>query len=491
MVLLVPDGKTENDYKQWGEEIGLPSELGVHMQVGISYSDQPGPPHVVVEGIVGVPRPPEDDFERSMLANKLADLVECPDIAIFQFTGQIWWRIVHGGPFKVKLIKSTTLRELDESEISNSVSFSGPGPLNEPVFQAEFAESIGWEHEYRANRYLRFESRTNLNRRYQDLITNITILNDTGQVSLTAEKHWHQLFKHVVVEMFIRGEPPVPHNFDPIVEKAILFPDKDLCKQAADAVGSIKISGPILVKYGKADYIKALFEHGEIFMLPASSYRNPKYNQAVRDQELSLLHYVAVTNGSEYLKEKQVCANPNVLKAPENRILPLFHASDAKVDEVTRVESFGPDGWVYCLSNLLTPRLFTDFNADACVILNHEEFEKRICDALRTQSGNRLFGHGRLQYIDPLGAYTELPSRPNMHLCYGADEVAEETRFSPFGPKGELFRPPEVHFQKTFRFAYQREYRFLSYPRQFTKQLDAPLKLALGPLRDIGDLIVL
>ena len=39
MLLLVPNNKTDDDYKQWGAKIGMPSELGVHLQVGISYSD--------------------------------------------------------------------------------------------------------------------------------------------------------------------------------------------------------------------------------------------------------------------------------------------------------------------------------------------------------------------------------------------------------------------------------------------------------------------
>ena len=44
-MLLVPDNKTDDDYKQWNAKIGMPSELGVHLKVGISYSDRPGPPH--------------------------------------------------------------------------------------------------------------------------------------------------------------------------------------------------------------------------------------------------------------------------------------------------------------------------------------------------------------------------------------------------------------------------------------------------------------
>ncbi len=491
MVLLVSDNKTEEDYKQWGAMIGVQSELGVHLKIGISYSDHPGPPHVVAEGIVGVPRPPEDDLERTMLANKLAELVETPDIAVFEFTGLIGWRLVRGGPFTVKLIKSEELRELDPNEISNRISFSGPGPLNEPVFRAKFAESEDWEREYRANKYLRFESRAGLNRRYQDLLTNITILNDTGQVDLTTEKHWHQLFRHVVVEMFLRGEPPVPHNLDPTVERALLFPDKELCEKAADAIEKVQISGPIVVKYGKAGHIRAFFERGEVYMPPVSIYGDPEHNQAVHDEELTFSHYAVVANEEGYLKSTDVCANSHVLHNSDRRVFPLFHAPNAERNEVTRIESVGPDAWVFCMSNLLTPRLFSDFNADACVVLSYDKFQELMCDALRPVTGTKLFAHGHLHYADPFGAYQETMYSPQVHLCYGAKNNADERPFRPFGPNGELVRPPVVHFQKMFRYAYQREYRFVSYPPEDTKKLNAPIALTLGPLKDIGELIVL
>ena len=491
MVLLVPNDKNDDDYKQWGVTIGMPSGLGVHLKVGISYTDRPGSPHVVAEGIVGVPRPPEDDFERSMLANKLAELVETPDIAIFEFTGLIWWRLIQGGPFEVKLIKSESLRELDENEISNRVSFSGPGPLHEPVFQTKLPESDGWEREYRTNRYLRFESRAGLNQRHQNLLTNITILNDAGQVDLTTEKHWHQLFKHVTVEMFLRGEPPVPYNMDPTVERAVLFPNKELCERAAHAIENVTVSGPILVKYGKAEHIKSLYERGEVYMPPASVYGDPKHNQAVYDQELTLTHYVVVANSEGYVKSTDVCDNLDVLQGSSHRILPLFHAPDAEREQVSLIESYGPDAWVFCMSSLLTPRLFSDFHADACIVLSRDKFKDLICNALRQPAGKILFAHGDVHYADPIGAYQETVQPPQVHLSYSVKEKDDAKRFSPFGPGAELLRPPVVHFHKVFRFAYQREYRFVNYPSQYTKKLNAPIEFALGPLNDIGKLIVL
>ena len=189
-MLLVPDNKTEEDYGHWSRQIGKQSELGVQLQVAISYSDRSGP-HVVATGTVGVPRSPEDDLERQLLATKIADLIEAPGIAIFSFLGLLWWRLVKGGPFQVELTETRQLRQLDESEVSNSVSMSGPGPMSEPVFRAEFPESHDWAREYADNRYLRFDTRIGLNQRYHDLITNITVLTHTGQVTLTEEKLWH------------------------------------------------------------------------------------------------------------------------------------------------------------------------------------------------------------------------------------------------------------------------------------------------------------
>ena len=490
MVLLVPDNKSEDDYSRWSAQIGKPSDLGVQLQVAISYSDRPGP-HVVATGIVGVPRPPENDLERQMLADKVADLVETPDIAVFQFTGLLRWRLVKGGPFGIELTESRQVRELDKSEVSNRVSISGPGPMNEPVFRTKFPESNDWERECKANRYLRFESRAGLNQRYQDLLINITILADDGQIGLTQEKHWHQLFRHVVAEMFIRGEPPVPHNFDPSIAPAILFPDPELCERAAEATAAIKAQGPYLVKYGKAADMARLFDRGEVYLQPASAYRDADHNQAIYDQELSLLHYCVVAKDEGFLKSGDVCTNPDVLQAPGHRVLPLFRASDAERDEVTCMESYGPDAWLYCMSTLLAPRLFSDFDADACVVLRRDEFESRICSALRSLAGKKVFAHGQVQYIDPFGAYAEQPRPPQVHISYGASPNPEAKQFAPFGRDGELLRPPHIHFNKTFRYAYQSEYRFVSYPPQPTERLNVPITLTLGALHDIGQLIVL
>ena len=490
MVLLVPDNKTADDYSHWSSQIGKPSELGVQLQIAFSYSDRSGP-HVIATGTVGVPRAPEDDLERQLLVSKIADLVEAPDTAVFSFTGLLWWRLVKGGPFQVELTQTWQVRQLDESEVSNRVSMSGPGPMNEPVFRTEFPESDDWAREYTDNRYLRFESRFALNQRYQDLITNITVLTHTGQVTLTEEKLWHRLFKHVVVEMFRRGEPPVPHNFHPSVAPAILFPDQELCTRAAAVVARVRKQGPYLVKYGKADHMRGLYERGELYVAPASGFDDPDHNQAVRDHELSLLHYGVVANDAGFLKARDVDSNADVMRAPDHHFVPLFHAPKAQHDEVTCFESCGPDAWMYCMSEVLAPRLFSDFGADACVVLDRNAFLTRVCDALRPPAGNKVFAHGPVHYIDSIGAYSQSRRPPQVHISYVPQAEDRAQRYQPFGPDGELARPPDVHFSKRFRYAYQSEYRFVSFPAQPTDRLSGSLTFSLGPLADIGRLIVL
>ena len=114
-----------------------------------------------------------------------------------------------------------------------------------------------------------------------------------------------------------------------------------------------------------------------------------------------------------------------------------------------------------------------------------------MCDALRPLTGKKVFAHGPIHYTDPLGAYAERPQCPDVHIGYGASDDPDQGPFQPFGPKGQLLRPPMVHFSKTFRFAYQREYRFVSYPSQATERLDSALSLTLGALDDIAELLVL
>ena len=302
IVLLVPDNKTEDDYSHWSRQIGKPSELGVQLQVAISYSDRSGP-HVVATGTVGVLRPPEDDFERHLLACKIADLVEAPAIAIFTFTGLLWWRLVKGGPFEVELTETRQLRQLDESEVSN-VSMSGPGRVH--------VSRIGGP-----GRQPRFE--------------------DRAQSALPGSHHQHHRTlasspkrnsqKHVVMEMLrlfpttftLRLRPPSCFRTRSCARRR-------RCRGRAGA-------GALSVKYGKADHMRRLYG-------PCGDLATPI--PAVQD------------HAPAPLRRQTRASSP---RGTPSAILPLFHAPKAQRDEVTCV-----DGRLDVLHVL---GLFSDFGADA------------------------------------------------------------------------------------------------------------------------------
>ena len=87
------------------------------------------------------------------------------------------------------MIESRTVRIVTRDDVSTTIKRSGPGPMSEPVFRKRFGEEEVWGREYSRNRYLRFETRVDVNQRYQDLMKNITILTDTDKVDVTGEKH--------------------------------------------------------------------------------------------------------------------------------------------------------------------------------------------------------------------------------------------------------------------------------------------------------------
>ena len=87
------------------------------------------------------------------------------------------------------MIESRAVRIVTRDDVSTTIKRSGPGPMSEPVFRKRFGEEEAWGREYSRNRYLRFETRVDVNQRYQDLMKNITILTDTDKVDVTGEKH--------------------------------------------------------------------------------------------------------------------------------------------------------------------------------------------------------------------------------------------------------------------------------------------------------------
>ena len=174
--------------------------------------------------------------------------------------------------------------------------------------------------------------------------------------------------------------------------------------------------------------------------------------------------FAAAHSPSPTIERPVVHAEPDIFLGPDHDFIHIFEAPDVTRDKFIH---FGletdPDFWLYCLSDTLTPRMFSDFNADACVVLDRSDFIARLRSAWhRLVPAKGELGFGPVIYDDPVGAYANSAVRPGV----------------------------TNYFTKTFRYTYHREFRFagmLKPPDETCK----PLNFYLGPLDDIGELIVL
>lgn len=135
------------------------------------------------------------------------------------------------------------------------------------------------------------------------------------------------------------------------------------------------------------------------------------------------------------------------------------------IGNVTVRHEWANDYYVWCASSVLTPRLFVDFDADACLIIHDPmAFQQRIAWALGME----------LRDIQP----------PLQGLSVLANRIGYYDPYDP-PPRRESIQVP---WHKPFQFLYQREWRLISLlvpPRSE----DLPvIHVHPGPLTDIAEL---
>ena len=213
--------------------------------------------------------------------------------------------------------------------------------------------------------------------------------------------------------------------------------------------------------------MRRLYNLGHVYMNSASYYDQPSlHNQAVYDKEGTAVYkgVFECRATRKYIKREE--CGPDLYLDPAKGHLPIYHAPNATEDEYYTIETgVNSDYWMYCMSDSLIPRLFCDFNADSCVVLDRQEFVGRFTQAWRSSASAKAtkMQVGWVEYDDPVGAFTAMNSE-----TYNVN----------------------VYFTKTFRYAYQNELRFVAKPEVGYDNLD-PIELELGSLHDIGELIVL
>jgi hypothetical protein len=305
-----------------------------------------------------------------------------------------------------------------------------------------------WESQYAQRRYARHLSQAELNQRVRDVFLNMLKLGFDAKISLgaiTSESAvWLEKWAHMLCEMHLR-HGPFPSGFTRDILHREPFPNfaSELAGKAAQRMSSLGLTaGEVFVKFGKRIYMEQLYEKGALRIQAASYFAGRDHKGAVRDDELNLEISLALSR-EDIVK---------LVKNPQD--VPL----DAPDQIVTARFRSPTDFWLYCVTTSIEPRLFVDFDADACVIIrNKAAFTGRLAKAAATRLPGAHMHEGPAAYVDPL-----LPKDARV--------------FVPFG--------------KHFRYSYQVEHRFCWLPHNSAQEV-AYADIELGALHGLAELIVL
>ena len=460
--------------KEWLERAGIPNRYGIALNVTISDTGYKSTEYQV-RGVVDVPSRPQNDDERLALAKVLLSRADIPERSQRRFRLVDWERTDGGeGVIVHQCGKIPTIT-------ANDIIPGSFRRFEAPAFEEPRREELPgdlehtkWRSEYQANQYSRYESRRELHQRLQDIWVNKEVLSPSGKLTLTTEQRWYRLEQHVVDEMLVRGQPPSEQNLHPRVDIAMPHMDKHLCRKAAEVVAAQGTGNDVFVKYGALDHMKELYENGAVWISSASDLDKLTHNQAVRDDERSFVLKGGIRPVMNSVAPRTTCRNFYTKQEAPHDFAQLVARGDiqfVRIFNAPRLESnqyvelqvgSRTDYWMCCLSELLDPRLFSDFKANACVIIKKRPFFEKLVRMMQFVKPGYQPGFGRVTYDDPLGVFaTNRPAYvPSSH----------------------------VPMTKLFRYAYQKESRFVWMPAVPQKKLIS-FRLPIGSLSGFAELL--
>lgn len=317
-----------------------------------------------------------------------------------------------------------------------------PIDQRQPIF-------MRWYEEYRERRYLSDASDEAVLQRARDLMSNIFTLEQNGKIGCVQPQSqsgfflW-RLFSHLLEESRLRtgslqglfvkhglrdALAPKPTSPNPPASKAVLRISQEQTKLRR------------LFKFGNRKWMRALLDHGQIRVAPASIYNDSSLGPAIADDELS---YDLAT----------AAFNDDILSLHpfQTRLIDVF----GEPKPAPRRLAMETNYYVWCASFGLRLRLFDDFEADSVLVIHDAgEFSRRLIQAIRNPLHGWRFTPCAVHYFDP---YHPSAETRNVFAC------------------------------KHFKYLYQEEFRYVFLPPSPATKLE-PLNLTLGPLSDIAEVL--
>lgn len=303
---------------------------------------------------------------------------------------------------------------------------------------------------YRKHRYLEDLEEEELRQFLRDVFRNFMTINSEGKAApllLEHPRHWYWRVRllHVLEEISIRFGP-YPNGIDHSFAASIKLPRPDSfrVKKAVSLFNRQSlVRGEYLVKYGKKSHILEMLDKGLVRIAPASSYAAVENNDAISDTELKFTYNFY--NSTQETVSKYVSV-PSFLTTRE------LISSTAFLELTLR-----EDYYLFCLSASYDPRLFDDFESDACMIIHSPiKFRDMLMHRVADEAQSKGWAFSAVSYVDPFS----VPD-PSLH--------------------------PSL--RKHHRYAYQDELRAAWQLHKGLGYNLEPVFVELGSLRDIADVV--
>jgi hypothetical protein len=303
-----------------------------------------------------------------------------------------------------------------------------------------------WRHAYLARPYLIGAPDERVAERFRHIFMNISEIGESGKlqvIPLTETDEFMQTFTHMLEEFDARGAG-IPKS---LIESA-REPIHRYFKHGTP-LGITMFSGyttpaePILVKYGKREFLEPMLQTGKLRLANARFYNNASHSAAVRDDETSRTFFIPTYRERIEGKTHFEMQGHRIEFGDDDVVLPLVF----------------DDYYLFSMCEQIHYRMPTDFEADAAIVIkNPEHFKQRLIAAFLAHFADWDPMEGKVTYYDPYRDYTK-------------------------------FRIPEM--AKHFGYAYQKEVRIaFRARRQIATNLE-PLSLSIGSMTNYADLVSL
>ena len=288
-----------------------------------------------------------------------------------------------------------------------------------------------WEFQYQSFRYLEDVSDQELTSRYRGLLRNLSAL-------ATADRNVIPIQSFLSAWYWLRKEHQTRLEF---YLRKIATPERPLSGLGTTNPRSAPIrpaypnAGDVLFRYGKKSYMDEALTKGRFRIATAEGYLKMEEDAARQDDELNKHTYVP------------------------SRHTKITHQSGRTMKPIgnIRYTASAPGYLLLCVALDWDEALFDDFGADACLIIRDaERFSDRLQGATSDLKGRWALHHFPVEYFDP---YERRPEQ-------AVDPV--------------LF--------KDFKYAYQREYRFVWIPNEPHANIDAQF-IECGSLEEIAEVV--